>query len=203
MQNRIEVLLFDVGGILIELGGIELWKKLTGQTDDAEMWRRWLDCQVVKDFESGRSTSDDFARDMVNKYDLQISTDHFIDSFGQWPIGFFDGAEALIADVDPAFRTGCFSNTNEIHWSKPCNQGVHDLFDLHFLSYEMGYVKPDAASFQHVIETLGCAPESIFFVDDNVINVDAARACGFDAHVARGPEQTRQVLGDHGLLRST
>lgn len=114
-NDRTEVLLFDVGGVLIELGGIGLWKELTGQTDDAEMWRRWLECQVVKDFESGRSGAQDFAHAMVEKYDLALSVETFIDSFAQWPIGFYEGAEKLVHDVNPRIRTGCFSNTNEIH----------------------------------------------------------------------------------------
>ncbi|MBT3557356.1 MAG: HAD-IA family hydrolase [Rhodospirillales bacterium] len=200
-MTQIQVLLFDVGGILIELGGIDHWKKLSSQTDSAEMWRRWLECQVVKDFESGRSTPDTFARDMVDKYELSVSSDHFIDKFAQWPIGFYDGAEALVADVRPDIKAGCFSNTNDIHWAMPCNQGVHTLFDLHFLSFKMGHVKPDESAFQYVVDALACEPEAIFFVDDNIINVDAARACGFDAHVAKGPVETRQVLNAHGLLK--
>lgn len=201
-HDHIEVLLFDVGGILIELGGIEIWKNLTGQTDEAELWSQWLNCQVVKDFESGRSTPTDFANGMVRKYDLQISTDQFIESFAQWPKGFYEGARELVADVAPNIRTGCFSNTNDIHWSISFNQSVHDLFDLHFLSHKIGHVKPDASAFQYVIDELKCAPESIFFVDDNIINVDAARACGFDAHVTKGPDETRQVLSEHGLLKA-
>ena len=144
----------------------------------------------------------DFANGMVKKYDLQITTDHFIESFAQWPKGLYEGAGELVADVNPSIRMGCFSNTNDIHWSNPFNQSVHDLFDLHFLSHEIGHVKPDASAFQYVIDELKCAPEAIFFVDDNIINVDAARACGFDAHVTKGPDETRQVLSDHGLLKA-
>jgi FMN phosphatase YigB (HAD superfamily) len=48
---------------------------------------------------------------------------------------------------------------------------------------------------------LECAPEAIFFIDDNIINVDAARTCGFNAQVAKGPEEARRVLADHGLMK--
>ncbi len=200
-MSKTQVLLFDVGGILIELGGVDHWKELTGETDDAEVWRQWLGCQVVKDFESGRTTSTDFAQDMVHKYDLQITPEYFIDAFENWPKGFYEGAQDLVADVNPDIRVGCFSNTNDIHWSIPLNQSVHALFDLHFLSHEIGHVKPEASAFQYVVDTLDCAPDAIFFVDDNIINVDAARACGFDAHVTKGPAETRQVLSNHGLLK--
>ena len=31
----IEVILFDVGGILVHMSGIEVWKQLTGELDEA------------------------------------------------------------------------------------------------------------------------------------------------------------------------
>ena len=43
-----QVVLFDVGGILVHMSGIDVWKRLTGETDEAEIWRRWLNCPVVK-----------------------------------------------------------------------------------------------------------------------------------------------------------
>ena len=125
----------------------------------------------------------------------------FIDSFRTWPDGLLEGARDLVEDVADHLRVGCFSNTNEVHWSVPCNQVVHTLFDLHFLSHEIGHVKPDAEAYRHVAKTLECPPGAIFFIDDNIINVEAARACGFDAHVAEGPGEARRLLADHGLMK--
>jgi len=196
-----EVVLFDVGGILIRMAGIDTWKQLTGLTDEAEIWRRWLHCPVVKAFERGHSSSEEFAERMIETHNLPIGKEEFLDSFRSWPGGLFEGAEELVDDVADHLRKGCFSNTNDVHWTEPCNQVVHSLFDLHFLSHEMGHVKPDAAAFHHVAEKLECAPEAIFFIDDNIINVDAARACGFDAQVAKGPEEARSVLAEHGLMK--
>ena len=199
--HPIEVVLFDVGGILIRMVGIETWKQLTGLTDEAEIWRRWLHCPVVKAFERGHSSADEFAERMIETHSLPVGKTDFLDSFRSWPGGLIEGAEELVDDVAEHLRKGCFSNTNDVHWTEPCNQAVHSLFELHFLSYEMGHVKPDAEAFHHVAEILECAPEAIFFIDDNIINVDAARTCGFDAHVAKGPEEARRVLAYHGLMK--
>jgi putative hydrolase of the HAD superfamily len=183
------------------MSGIEIWKQLTGLTDEAEIWRRWLHCPVVKAFERGHCSVDEFAPRLIEAHNLSIGETELLDSFRTWPGGLLDGARELVADVAERLRKGCFSNTNAVHWSEPCNQEIHGLFDLYFLSYEMGHVKPDAAAFEHVTETLDCAPEAIFFIDDNVINVEAARDCGFDAHVTKGPGEARQVLADHGLMK--
>ena len=199
--HHVDVVLFDVGGILIRMSGIDIWKQLTGETDEAEIWRRWLHCPVVKAFERGHCSIDDFARGMIETHDLPVGEEDFIDSFRTWPSGLLEGARDLVEGVADHLRVGCFSNTNEVHWSVPCSQVVHTLFDLHFLSHEIGHVKPDAEAFHHVDETLECPPGAIFFIDDNIINVDAARTCGFEAHVANGPAEARRILTHHVLMK--
>ncbi len=200
-MRNIEVVLFDVGGVLIRLAGIDAWKDLTGEADDAEIWRRWLHCPVVKDFERGRCSAEDFAQRMVDTHSLPLEPTAFLAAFTSWPIGLFDGARDVVSDVMDHLRVGCFSNTSELHWTQPCNQEVHSLFDMHFLSYEIGHVKPDAEAFHHVADALTCDPGAIFFIDDNIINVEAAQACGFESRVAKGPDGTRRVLTEHGLMK--
>jgi len=200
--HHIEVVLFDVGGVLIRLAGIDAWKDLTGETDEAALWRRWLHCPVVRDFERGYCSADNFAHRMVDKYNLPLEPTAFLTAFASWPVGLYDGARDVVADVGDHLRVGCFSNTSELHWTQPCNREVHGLFDMHFLSYEIGHVKPDVEAFLHVADALACAPKAIFFIDDNIINVEAARACGFEAHVAKGPEEAGRLLADHGLVKA-
>ena len=62
----------------------------------------------------------------------------------------------------------------------------------------MGLVKPDREAFEFAIEGLDCSADSILFLDDNVINVEAARAAGLRAEVTRGPGEARTVLAAYG-----
>ena len=114
-RDPIEVVLFDVGGILVHMSGIEVWKQLTGELDEAEIWRRWLNCPVVKAYERGQSSLGDFARDMIETHNLPVGEEEFIDSFRTWPGGLLDGARDLVEGVADHLRRGCFPNTNEIH----------------------------------------------------------------------------------------
>ena len=201
VNPHFEVVLFDLGGVLIQLGGFDAWKEMTGQTDDMEVLRRWLQCPVVRDFERGHCSVDSFVHSMIETHNLPIGPEDFLTLFKNLPVGFFDGAREVVADVIDHVRVGCFSNTNDIHWTtQPCILELHDLFDVHFLSYKMGHVKPDAEAFHYVVSELACEPGAIFFIDDNIINVDAARAFGINAHVAKGPVDARCLLRKHGLI---
>jgi putative hydrolase of the HAD superfamily len=50
-------------------------------------------------------------------------------------------------------------------------------------SCRIGHVKPEPASFDWCIRTLGVEPAGILFVDDREENVRAARACGMRGHL--------------------
>ena len=77
------------------------------------------------------------------------------------------------------------------------------MFDVAFLSHEIGLVKPDAEIFEHVVEELACRAAEILFFDDNALNVDAARSVGLDAHKVEGVGPTHSLLRERGLLQSS
>ncbi|MHB1447385.1 MAG: HAD-IA family hydrolase [Acidimicrobiales bacterium] len=100
-------------------------------------------------------------------------------------------------------RVCCFSNTNSLHWDGVARiKDLMSLFDTTFLSFQMGMLKPDREAFEHVAKTLGLHPGGVLFLDDNQMNVDAARAVGFSATRVVGVDQARQALIDAAVIDS-
>ena len=60
-------------------------------------------------------------------------------------------------------------------------------------------MKPDLAIYRHHAETFGLDPAAILFFDDNVKNVEGARAAGWRAEVFGSPEGMREDLGRYGV----
>jgi len=196
--------LFDLGGVLVELGGVEVFGGWIREPREEEVWRRWLLCPWVRRYERGECTTDEFARGMVDAWSLSLAPDEFLSFFRDWVKGLFEGAEALVRSVPPGMVRACFSNTNALHWEHRFHRfGLHELFDESFLSYRMGCVKPDVEAFERVVAALGVEPASILFLDDNALNVEGARAAGLDAHRAVGVEGARRVLRERGILPAT
>ena len=97
--------------------------------------------------------------------------------------------------------TAVLSNTNALHWETQTDaERIAAIFDRHYLSYELGLVKPDVEIFERVLADLGLPGQRVLFLDDNQLNVDAARRAGFDAHRAEGIDEAREVLRRYGLL---
>jgi 2-haloacid dehalogenase/putative hydrolase of the HAD superfamily len=68
------------------------------------------------------------------------------------------------------------------------------------VSGDVGLSKPDPRIFALTAERAGLPPEDLLFVDDSQRNVDAAIACGFDAHLFDEPATLHPALQARGLL---
>lgn len=198
----IDVVLFDLGGVLVELSGVSTMRELAGLGDDDELWRRWLSCEWVSRFERGGCSTDDFANGVVADWALPVTPTEFLELFAGWPVGPYEGSCELVEAVGTVGRVGCLSNTNAVHWDGAFSGWTRllDGFDDVFVSFELGLVKPDAAIFDEVARRLATEPSRILFLDDNVINTEAALRAGFRAQRVAGPAQARSVLVDEGVL---
>lgn len=195
-----EVVLFDLGGVIIELAGVPVLAEWAGGISEDEVWRRWLACPWVRRFERGQCTTEEFGDGLIEEWNLSLARDEFLEAFRTWPSGLYPGARELVESLRGRVLRACFSNTNAFHWADQFQRFELDgLLDRSFLSFEMGLVKPDLEAFEHVIEALGCPPERILFLDDNQINVDGARRAGLDAERVVGPQAARSALATRGL----
>jgi putative hydrolase of the HAD superfamily len=61
-------------------------------------------------------------------------------------------------------------------------------------------VKPDREVFDRVAARLDAPHERILFLDDNLVNVEGARAAGLRSERARGVDEARAVLVRAGVL---
>lgn len=201
--TRIDAILFDLGGVLIELAGVEQMLAWCPELADIdELWRRWLRSPAVRRYETGAATRAAFADEIIGEFALPVDAQTFLRAFGHWPRALFPGATALLAELSPRYRLASVSNTNEFHWQRFRSEWSLDAhFHHNFPSHEVGRLKPDAAYFRHVIEALDVPAERVLFVDDNPLNVEAAARLGIVARQVAGVEGVRVALAALGLLR--
>lgn len=201
MTERSEVLLFDLGGVLLDFVGIESLHALTGgRFELEEIRRRWPESPALRKFETGKSSGLEFARDFTAEWELAIDPPAFLEMFTSWTRGPLDGAIALLESLDGRFTLACLTNINAAYWLRiRDDMGFGRLFRKCYASHEIGLLKPDAGIYRHVVEDLGRRPAEIVFFDDTIANVEAARALGINAHHVCGVAALRDQLADLGF----
>ena len=187
-KRNSRVILFDLGGVLIENAGEEgLRAILPYDLDHEQIWARWLASSAVRQFECGRIAPEEFAALFIEEWRLELGPSDFLQAFAAWPRGLFGGAENLVRELRVRYRVGCLSNNNAVHWAK--FPQLQEMFDLQFASHLTGFIKPDRAAFEHVLLELEVAADQVYFLDDLPQNVAAARAVGINAiHVKEFPD---------------
>jgi len=198
----IRVLLFDVGGVLVQLSGVEVMLEWLGHRISVdELWRRWLQSEPVRSFETGQIDADEFAIGVTAEFGLAVEPRQFLESFTHWPTGLYPGTLEMLARIPRSYQRVVLSNSNALHWPRVQNEmKLGAAFDTHFVSHLTGRIKPDAAAFEQVVESLGCSPASVLFLDDNLLNVDAAKRLGMQAIRVQGIDETQRALVELKIL---
>ena len=203
-ERPFDVVLFDLGGVLVDPGGVGEMRVLSGVDSDEELWRRWLGCPWVQRFEAGRCSGEEFAAGVVSDWGLALSSSEFLAAFTGWRTIPYPGADRLVAEVRQVATVGYLSNSNVAQWSAHlAGSALVSGFDFGFTSFELGLVKPDRAIFDAVAARLPVSADAVrrvLFLDDNMVNVEGARACGFAAQHVRGVDEARRVLEAEGVL---
>ena len=191
MDKKIRNIVFDLGGVLVDLdfkAAINGLQK-AGFANVKEQLQAF-DCEgIFQKFELGEMTADEF-RSAIRENSTVSLTDEEVD--GLWNAMLLEVPREkleLILHLRGKYMVYLLSNTNSIHWDYVCKNAfnyrgfrVKDYFEETFLSYEMHLAKPDKAIFEKVLEEANLLPEETLFIDDSEANCKAASELGIHTH---------------------
>lgn len=198
-ESSFEVLLFDLGGVLIDFAGFaELPRLLRDPPSRSEIRRRWIHSEPVQRFERGDIAANEFARSFVAEWELDISPQVFLTEFTSWARGLYPGADELLNRLRASHRLACLSNSNELHIPLH-REAIAPFIDQCFFSDEVGLLKPQPEIYHHAIRELAVPAERIAFFDDTAINVEAAAGTGMKAYQTDGLADLESRLRSLGL----
>lgn len=194
------VLLFDLGGVVVESAGLATLERLLPQLGREEILARWLGSSAVSGFESGVISQEAFARAFLSEWPLGLEPAQFLEEFSSWVRGFLPGARDLLSGLRASHRIACLSNTNAAHWARL--DGIEEVFDVCIASHLTGHLKPGREAYEDALRRLGAVAGQVCFFDDLPGNVAAARAVGLQAFQVRGVAETASALRSLGIATS-
>ena len=191
MDKNIKNIVFDLGGVLVDLDFKNAINGLqqAGFANVKEQLQAFDQDGIFKKFELGEIDSDQF-RTAIRENSTVTLTDEEVDTL--WNSMLLEVPRKkleLILDLRSKYMVYLLSNTNAIHWDYVCKNAfkyrgfrVNDYFEETFLSYEMHLAKPDKAIFEKVLHEANLLPEETLFIDDSEANCKAAEELGIHAH---------------------
>ena len=197
--NNISTILFDLGGVLVELQGTPFKPKwLSQESLEADIWPVWWQSDVARAFESGHLDGQQFARRFIDEAVLDVDTDEFIAHFMKWPSRLYDGVPQMLHTLSGNYRLAALSNSNALHWPMIMqDMQLASLIPDCVSSHQIGVMKPERQSFDRLLDMIGVPAGEILFLDDNQPNVDMARSLGMQAVkvASTGGVETVRALG--------
>ena len=195
--------LFDLGGVLVELTGVPRMMELTANRYTvSQLWDKWINSPVIRLYESGKMSTETFGEAIVREFEMEIEPAQYLKEFTIWPSWKYPGVDVLLRELKKRVVLASLSNTNVLQWGRISSEmGFTHLFDYNFPSHETTFLKPDIQSYLHVVDTIGVRPGEILFLDDIQVNVDGAKKAGLDAVRVEGCKDAEKVLKRKGLLR--
>jgi len=199
-----KVILFDLGGVLINFVGVrEVRKLLTNDPGPDETRRCWISSEALALFERGGCSAEVFAKHFMKEWGITLEPGKFLEVYRTWIEPPFSGVEDLLSDLRQRHILACLSNTSELHWHAMLDEsGLRKFFDYHYASHLIGQMKPDPRIFNFAVQDLGCDPSEIVFFDDGEENVDGARRAGLTAYRTLGFSDLESRIEQLGLLSS-
>lgn len=194
----IGALLFDLGGVLIEIDFervFSAWAKFSS-LPLAEIRRRFSVDIAYEHHERGELDGPSYLRHIKQLLEIDAPSQALHDA---WNAIFIGRIESTIAQVEAARQhQPCFvfTNSNELHqqtW-QAAYPDLLSLFEEVFVSSELGLRKPEPKAFAAVASRIGLAAPAILFFDDLRQNIEGARAFGMQAIRVRNPSDVQEAL---------
>ncbi len=202
MTTGIKNILFDLGGVLVDLNKqacVDAFKAI-GYPQAESMLSNYVQSGIFLELEEGHIAPEAFYQAIMAE--APVTHEQIDEAFFKFLEGIPQYKMEMLLELKKKYKMLMLSNTNHImfSWLREAYFGVNghtidDYFDELFLSYEMGVAKPNPEIFKILIEKHGIVPSETLFLDDGIKNIEAAAELGFKTYFVEPHEDFRHIFG--------
>lgn len=203
MSQKIDTVIFDLGGVLIDWNPRYLYRKIFRSEQEVDWFLANICTSEWNDQQDAGRSFEDATAELIQRYpeyEQAISA-----WYGRWQetiSGSIDGTVKILENIKASEKFRLYALTN---WSAETFPWALENFE--FLHWFEGIVvsgiekcrKPLPQFFQILFERYQVNPSKAIFIDDNHANIKGAEALGLNTITFRDPEQLSLDLQNYGL----
>lgn len=202
-MRKYTTIVFDLGNVLLPFDH-KLWVTNFNKIEN-DLGTKLYDLyknnfHIQMEYEGGKISDEEFIKINLEWLEHKVSKEEFCKIFSN----IFTVNEKvvnLLPVLKKEYKLVLLSNTSNIHkeygWK---NYSFINHFDKQILSHEVGIIKPDEEIYRLVEDYSGEPSDSHIFIDDILVNVNAAKNIGWDGIHFKGYEdlilefKTREII---------
>ena len=198
-----KILVFDLGGVLIDWNPRYLYRKLIDDEGDIDFFlsavcnSKW---NVKQD--AGRALAEATAERIALFPEKKFLIEAFYDRWEEMLGGEIGESVEILRELKSNGET-LYALTNWSGETFPIAQERFDFlqwFDGTLVSGVEKMAKPDPAIFHLLLKRYELRAQDCLFIDDSETNIEAAARIGFETHRFKSPTGLRQILIEANLL---
>lgn len=203
-MKRVEWVLFDLGGVLVDVDQSRIFEglaKKVGRNADGIRDVLLREVPLQNDFIVTEYLPSRLAAEVNSALGTMLTEGEVVAAVNAELGETIQTTADMLPHLRSRAKVGCLSNTNSIHWDQLL--GAYEfmgMFDRRFASQILGHAKPGREIYQVVCKLLGAGPHEILFFDDKVENVKTAQQLGWHARVYQNHHRFLLDLEEFGLL---
>jgi glucose-1-phosphatase len=191
-MKNVTNIIFDLGGVILNLDNkkTEDAFKAMGTKHFKEYFGPGIADSFFREYEIGKINNRQFLSNLRDLIQVDVADASIIKAWNAMLLDFPAERIALLDELKNKYRLFLLSNTNalhlkaieEIYRKEYRGRELKDHFEKTYYSHLMGIRKPDKESFQYILDEYHLQAESTLFVDDTLVNVEAATRLGLKGY---------------------
>lgn len=189
-------IIFDFGNVLVQWHPEQVYGEYFG--DEAKAWwflRHVVDMDWRQRIDAGES-QDACIRELQERQpEYREAIELYRSKWREMLTGEVPGMRQLLSEVQQKYEVYGLTNWSMETFPEAREHfGILQMIDRYVVSGAEHLVKPDPLLFQVLLDRYSLRAEDCTFVDDNPVNVDAARDMGMRGIVFAGSDSLREEL---------
>lgn len=198
MSEKINTIIFDLGGVLIDWNPRYLYRKIFKTEEEVSWFLDNICTSEWNDEQDGGRSFEEATRELIRKH--PEFEEPITAWYGRWQetiSGPIEGTVKILKEIKESRKFRLYALTN---WSAETFPWALDNFD--FLHWFEGIVvsgvektrKPRPEFYKILFDRYQVNPHESIFIDDNIKNIEGAQALGLNTISFKSPEQLHREL---------